>query len=293
MAEITRTQRAEPGDKLRTHLAKLINTDPLASVGLPFQFAQVVEVDDKTSRLKVRVPLLDDILEDKELPWCLPMHNRQVDTAEVNSVVIIGIWDPKNPIVRFWFTSVTDKALKDVFDADSLAEELDDTKKVWDNISELTEKVFNHFPGDKGRDYIKAKKKKVNYIVGLRGKGKNALVFDKSKTTLIQNKGKLNESKLVLSEKVELLAKNLDLLSTDSPLRHKPVFADPLFTFMQLELTLLSQIVTVLSTVPALFLGIPCIISPAAAPLAPSMSALMSSFATLKELGKSTHIRIN
>lgn len=292
MPDLTRTLSSNPEDKLRTRIAKLIGTNHLTSIGLPFQFGQVTEVDTR-DRIKVRVPLLDDELDDEELPWCLPMNNRQTGSPEVNSAAIIGIWDPKHPYVRFWFTAVTDDSLSDLLSSSSLKEELDDPEKIWSNIQKLTEMVFGHFPDGKKRAYIKSKSKKINYKLGIRGKSKNTLFFEESKTTLVQNLAQGDESKLVLSDKAELLAKNLDLLSTNSINTERPVFADPLFLFMSQQLALLQTIVQVLTSVPALFLGIPCVKSPASDPLEGMMSSLQTSFSQLKITGKSKYIKIN
>lgn len=289
--DLTRTTRAFPDDLLRTHLAKLMSSHPTAA--LPFQFGQVIQTDEATNRLKVRIPLIDDILDDDELPWCLSTHNRQIDLPEINSAVLISIWDYRNPIVRFWFTAISNAEIKDLFADTSLDKELDDNEKIWKNITKLTEATFGHFPGDKGRDFIKKKSSQTNYKVGLRGKGKNALLFEKDITTLIQNKGTKDESKITLSDKIEILSKNINILSTNSSDRQKPVFADPLFNFMQMQLTLLQTIITILSTSPALAFGVPCAPSPVSGVLVGMFSNLNTQFAQLKQNGKSKYIQIN
>lgn len=290
----TRTTRAFPEDKLRTHLNRLMTSDPASSVGWPFQFVQVIETEEK--RIKVRIPLLDDVLEDDELPWCVPITDRLYDIPDVNTAGVIGIWNPKEPSVRFWLGSIPEFAAKDLFDGDSINEDFSKNKEVWNNISDTLNKTFGQFPGDKGRDLYKAKAKKINYKVGLRGKGKNYLLFEKDKTTLIQNKGLKTESKLVLTDKAELLAQNLDLLSTLSRQTQRPVFANPLFNFMQQQLILLQLIVTVLTTTPAFIYGvIPCTPSPTAMPLVGQMAQLMTKFGQLRVPGNgsSQYIKIN
>jgi len=224
------------------------------------------------------------------------MKGRFVDTPDLNSVVILGIWNPKQPTVRFYFGTIVNLVSRhDIFEKENIEE--DYVGDIWKNVINSTDKSFGHFPGEKGRPLIPSKGKKINFRMGIRGKGKNFLLFEEKKTTLVQNSKENNESKLVLDDKASLTAQNIDILSTNNKgVTQRPVFANPLFSFMQQQLTLTALIVTVLTTIPSMMYGvIPNTPNPAAMPLAGQMSQLLAKFTQLRVPGNgsSKYININ
>ena len=293
-----RVTSAYPEDLLRNAMFKNISPPAETLASYPFHFAQVTEVDETNGRIKARIPLIDrDITDDNDLPWCLPTSNRFIELPEVNSVVILGTFNTLNTnIIRFWFAAINEKATKDLFDATRLVEEFDKNKEVWDNLSNVSNITYGWLPGQQGRGYTDAKIKKINYKVGIRGKGKNYLLFDKDITTLVQNKGASNESKLELTDKAALNAKNIDLLSTSSKKEHRPVFADPLFSHLDKINTMLKTIMTILSTTPGYYYGVlPCTPNAMSSQLTGQYAQLTVGLNQLKQPdgGKSKYIKIN
>lgn len=294
-----RVSSAYPDDLLRNALYKNVPPPVQTTRDYPFQFAQVTEVDETTGRIKARIPFIDrDIADDSKLPWCNPTSNRFIELPEVNSVVIVGMWNVAYPAAaRFWFAAINEKSTKDLFDAERLVEEYDGNKEIWDNLANMNGTTFGFLPGQQGRGYTTAKSKKINYKVGIRGKGKNYLLFEKDSTTLVQNLGVRNkESKLTLTDKAALTAPNIDLLSTSSTKEQRPVFADPLFAHLEKIHTMLQTVMTILTTTPAYLYGvIPCTMNPDATQLTQQFASININYQKLKQpdQGKSKFIKIN
>lgn len=301
-----RTSQSRPQDAITTFIV-----DGMGDNSAPsriFHLAQVIssEDDKNGNRLKVRIPLLDDVYyyNDKgklteieghdKLPWCIPSSNRFIDTPENGSVVLVGLLNPNNPASgRVWFSALTQLNAKDIFDVSKLEEELNN--KPWQNAEDSIGVESKSTPELRERPPLKSKKKETNYKTGIRGKNKNKLLFDEEETLLIQNEGKKTEAKLKLTNNVLLMAEELEILSSQSSAKEKPVFADPLFSYLQSELQLLNAIVTLLSISPGIspFLGIPVIPSPAAASLVTMYSNLATKYAELKVKGASKFLKIN
>lgn len=302
-----RSSVSRPKDAAATSLSDLfISADE--SLAKPFHLAQVIDSNDpkNANRIKVRIPLLDDpfYYNDKgklteegghdKLPWCLPANSRFIDTPENGSVVLIALFNPQNPSQgRVWFSALTELNAKEIFDTDKLQEELN--QKPWQNAEDSIKVSFGNTPSLRGKKPLKSKIKKINQKTGIRGKDKNKLLFEKGKTTLIQNENTANESKLELTKNVLLMAKELELVSSNSARREKPVFADPLFIFLEAQLQFFSSIVTCLSTVPGIspFLGLPVSPSPAGTALVTMYAQLASQYATFKATGSSKFLKIN
>lgn len=302
------TSRAE--DLVRTKLSDLMSQRSEKNAR-PFHLGQVIDSADpkNANRLKVRIPLLDDVfytddqgnvkdsIGDDKLPYCVPANGRFIDTPENGCVVLVGLLDPEKPYTgRIWFTAMTELNVKDIFDVSRLGDELLD-KDAWKNAEDSLEVKYNNTPGLRDRPTLKSKTKKTNSPTGVRGKNKNKLLFDKDKTTLIQNEGENKESKLELTENVVLMGKELEILSSQSSSKQSPVFADPLFKFMQEQLNLIKSIINILTTTVGIdsFTSAPITGTPAAATLTASYAQLLAKFNTLKQPGQgsSKYIKIN
>jgi hypothetical protein len=235
-----------------------------------FHYGQVIDSGDSknANRLKIRIPLIDDgfytddngIIKDKigddKLPWAIASQGRTVDTPENGTVVVVALFDTMNPLGgRMWITSVPELDSKELFDKSRLKDEL--SKEKWKNAEKAIGINFNSSPEVRDRDPIDSKSRKINYSVGIRGKDKNKLLFEKAKTTLIQNEGsQLNESKVELTEKMLLTGKEFEIIANSSVTKHTPIFAKPMFEYLgQLEAVLDSTLL-ILSTIPSLWLGV-------------------------------------
>lgn len=273
-----------------------------------FYLGQVISSNEdpkNCNRIKVRIPLLDDVfylndsnklvdgIGDDDLPWCLSTNTRNVNTPENGAIVLVALLNPKLPYAgRFYFDAFPGVESKDLFDPSRLIEESDN--KAWEGIEEMLGTIHNNTPGVAGRPKYKPKRKKTNYKVGIRGKDKNSLEFENKKTTLSQNKGTQQEALLELTDKVLLAAKELELVNKSIPKRERPVFSEPLFNYLQAEKSLLTAIVTLLNSVPSLsILGIPNIASPGAPALASLDATTTQLLSTTKVTATSKNIKIN
>ncbi len=268
------------------------------SLGQNFYLGQVIDSSDteKTNRLRVRIPIIDDIFyrDDKgnlndtlghdKLPWCIPSNNRFIDTPENGSLVLVGLFDPENPYLgRVWFSEVGFPTKNKIFDANELKQTETDLK-AWENSEKLTGVKYNFSPTNKNRTRIKSKTNSTNYEVGVKGKDKNLLLFEKSKTTLVQNLGDKKETKIELTDKASITSKNIEILSTNTLFRKEnPVFAKPLFLYETKLLVILQAMATLLSTVPALTTGIPLVFIPGTPLLPnPAFAGIVSQLASLQ-----------
>lgn len=308
MAGPNRIAASRKTDFPKTRLTDYILGGEEIPAGRVLHFGQVISSNDpqNANRLRVRIPLLDDpfyvddsgnIVEgigDDSLPFCLSSNNRVIDTPENGSVVVVALFDPLSPYLgRVWLCAVPELNSTDIFDSTRLKGELELQK--WQNAENSVGVRFNNSPELRGRQAIRSKQRQVNYKTGLRGKDKNKLLFDQGITTLVQNENLNTLSKLELTQDVLLTAKNLELVSTNSSTRHDPVFADPLFKYLDSVNSLLQNIISVMTTVPSTFAGIPNTPSPQALQLPAKITQLKGKLTKLKQPGngKSRFISIN
>lgn len=307
MSQTNRLVTANVKDVIQTRLNVLIKGGKVDLTKV-FYIGEVISSDEDSSnvnRIKVRIPLLDDVfylndknklvdsIGDNDLPWCLPTSTRSVNTPENGSVVLVALLNPKLPFSgRFYFDAFPGIDVKDLFDSSRLVEEND--KSVWEEIEKSLGVLHNNTPGSDDRPKFKPKRKKTNYKVGVRGKGKNSLEFEKETTTLVQNKGTQQETILELTNKVLLAGEELEIVNRKIPRRERPVFSDPLFNYLTATKTLLTAIATLLSTVPSLsILGIPNVASPGAAAIVSLDTTTTQLLNTTKQTATSKNIKIN
>jgi hypothetical protein len=310
----SRFQASRPLDNIKAKIVDLTIGHREGGSVRTFYLAQVIDSNDpkNANRIKVRIPLLDDpfylkdngdLSEDSGhdlLPYCIPAHGRMIDTPENGSVVLIALLDPQQPhFGRAWFSAVPELSSKDIFDVSRSSEE--STTGVWDNAQASLNTRYNNSPDQPGRPIFKSKDKTKKDKVGLRGKGKNKLLFEEEKTTIIQNE-KVNkkESKIELTEDMKLTSQKFEILSSNSNQKLHPMFGDPNYTFQQSLLNVMNQIVTLLSTSPGLYVllpptPIPVLPSPVAASIVASFQKLNVDFQKLKleGQGQSKNLLIN
>jgi hypothetical protein len=310
-----RIQSTRPADLVKTKLTDSTIGHDDAGLKRTFFYGQVISSDDSqnANRIKVRIPLLDnpfytdengkldDTLGHDKLPYCISAHGRAIDTPENGSVVLVALMDPLNPFLgRIWFTAIPELTSKDIFDSSRLNEETD---QGWDGAEKAINVKYNNSPGVDSRPKLKNKPRKTNYKVGVRGKDKNKLLFDKGKTTLIQNEAERNKETLVeLTENMRLLSQQFEMLSSKNKKRYHPMFGDPNYKWQESLLSLINQIITLLNTQPAFVFGpagspagIPAFAAPGAIPLQATYAKLKVDFEKLKLLGEgqSKEITIN
>lgn len=310
MAKTNRFQTSRPLDNIKSKITDLVigHKDNSSRI---FYLAQVVNsVDPKNAnRIKVRIPLIDNpfYIDEKgnlteteghdKLPFCIPAHGRLIDTPENGSVVLIGLLDPAQPFMgRVWLNVVTELSSIDIFDSERLAEEL--SSSAWSNAESALGIKYGNTPTVNNRPALKTETRVAQDKVGIRGKNKNKLLFDKETTTLIQNEGVSNkETKIEMTEDMKLLSQTFQILSSKSNKKLHPMFGEPNYKFQQSLMSLLNQIVTLLATSPAIttYPGSPCTPSPSAAAIQAAYQKLNVDFNKLKQSGEglSSNIQIN
>jgi hypothetical protein len=200
----SRLSAANPRNKIRSFLIDSMSSGTDLS-NFPFFLGQVMNSDDPENgnRLQIRIPIIDDIFYtdengkkvddskyDSDLPWCMPPNNRFINTPENNSVVLVALFNRNTPYNgRVWITAFEELSNLNVFDVDKLVRDSVD----WDNAENVIETAYDNSPGLRGRETWKARNSTINYQVGIKGKDKNKLLFDKEKTILIQNEETQNE----------------------------------------------------------------------------------------------------
>lgn len=309
MAKPNRITASRPEDYSRTQLTDLILGNEITSTNRTIHLAQVIQSNDplNANRLRVRIPLLDDVfyandkgipqprIGDDKLPWAIPSSSRMIETPENGSVVIVALFDPQEPTLgRVWLTAVPELDGQDIFEPDRLTQELETNK--WQNAEDSIEVAFNNSPEVRGRPSIPSPAGQTNYKTGIRGKDKNKLLFDRAKTTLIQNEGTSDESKVELTENVLVTGRELDLISTQSSERHTPLFADPTFDYLERLNDVVGDIVRIMNTIPSLWMGsVPNNPNPQAANVASKFAQVRARLAQLKNpgIGHSKFIDIN
>ena len=176
-----------------------------------------------------------------------------------------------------------------MFDTDKLVEET--TTGAWQNAEDNIEIEFNNTPELRGRKAFISKTKTTHYQVGIRGKDNNKLLLDKGITTLSQQ-----DTSLILTEDADLSAKEINILSSQDSVKQKPVFADPLFSFLDSTLSLMNQILLLLAVPGEIILpvsGSPVGPNPSLSSVVASLQQLKLQLQDLKQDGASKHIKIN
>ena len=201
-----------------------------------FEWGVVVAYDEENAnRIKVRIPILDDHffksknVEDdiKKLPWCVPSNKRIIETPEVGSVVLVGLFSIQDVFNgRIWF-DVIDYVDSNVKDDDVKRLDINPIgKKGWEEMEKVVKRKYNVAPGVRNGEEYKTKNQKAVKKVILKGKSKNALILDEKSTKIIQNKGDKEESFIDVTENVEVSSSDhIKILSKKSTRKEKPIFA--------------------------------------------------------------------
>lgn len=309
MPKTNRITASRAEDNAKSRLLDTIIGDRTASTPRVFHYAQVINSSDpkNANRLQVRIPLIDDGLYtdsnaqlqdgigDSLLPWAISSHGREVDTPENDTVVLVALFDPNNPRAgRLWITAVPELSSTDIFDASRLTDELD--ANTWENAEGALGIGFDSSPSLRGRPPFVSQTRQINYKVGLRGKDKNSLLFDQATTTLVQNENdSQNESKIVLTDQMNMNASSFSMIANQSTTKQVPVFAKPLFDYMTQHQSIIDQIIIVLNTMPSLWMGsVPNVPNPQMATVQAQWQSVKAQFANLKQpgIGSSQYITI-
>jgi len=300
-----RLTSSNPQDKLRTFLVDSL-TSGQSTYNFPFFLGQVVNSKDplNANRIQVRIPLIDDVfylneenglieddsLKDKELPWCISSNNRFINTPENNSIVLVALFNRDNPFSgRVWLTAFEELSNQSLFS--KLGKESFD----WNNAEDTIETAYDSTPGLRNKEGWKERSYDVNYKVGIRGKNKNKLLFDKDVTVLVQNEGLNNESKIELGDSMKLKSKSFEILSSLSNENFSPVFAEPLFNHLDRLESCINQILVTLISSPGVAAGTPVVANPVFGSIKTNLIQIKQDLAQLKLAGKgkSRYIKIN
>lgn len=266
-----------------------------------FYFAQVIsnKDSDNLNRIKVRIPVIDDDYYvgkskeegDENLPWCIPNSNRFLNVPEVNSILMVAVFDTKVPhFGRMYFDSFSDFTSSEYFD------KLTPEEKLLSNWA-LIEDVFGiNIKGKPKTEGEYNGKDNINYKVGIRGKGKNRILLDKESIEIIQNKeDNKKESKIVISENIEIDSSDIINIISKKGKKKKyhPVFDEPCFDYEQSILKMFQKIILLLSTTPAISPAGPCTSSPMISQVTQEYSSLVQAYQKFKKDGSSGKISIN
>lgn len=266
-----------------------------------FHFGQVISNNDpkNLNRIKIRIPEIDDALYvnktkeegDASLPYALPISHRFVEIPEVNSIIIVAIFDPKIPYYgRMYFDTITELSDKDIFER-IIPEQ--NSLSDFDNIEKAFNVKLNFKP--KNADEFNGTAK-VDYEMGIRGKGDNKFVLDKDFCYWSQNESDSSKrSSIKLNEDPVFTAANtMQLISTKgSGTKYNPIFHSPLHDYLASINKVLQKIVMVLNTVPAISPVGPCTSGPMASQLISSLQILATDFTKFKQVGHSKKLIIN
>jgi len=265
-----------------------------------FHFAQVINNADVSNlnRIQVRIPIIDDIFYqnidkqggDLNLPYCLPISSRFIEVPEVNSIVIVAIFDPAIPYYgRIYFDSITGLSSNDLFN--QLAPEtqaLSDWLNAEDTISSI-------IPKPDSTNQFNAKEN-VNSKIGIRGKGKNKVELDDKSVHISQNdKDKNNES--FIDMQVNSTFESGDELHLRSKKgvnkEYHPVFDQKTYDYMDAMMKMMEKIVLVFNSTPAMSPTGPCIPSSQGEKLINELTTLKQKLKTFKDVGYSKKLFIN
>lgn len=264
-------------------------------------FAQVIENEDpqNLNRIKCRIPHVDDDFYvgkkkdegDAALPWCIPTSNRFLDVPEVNSIVMVAVFDTKVPhFGRMYFDSFSDLTATEYFERLSPEDKL---LSNFDLIEDIFKIQLNSKPKTSGEYNAKAK---INYKTGIRGKGKNKVLLDEKTVEIVQNfdeEDKLTSIKL--TEDVDIHSSDIINIKSKKgrSTTYNPVFDDPLFSYLSDVNNTIKKIIMVLTSVPAISPAGPCTMGPSAGQLINELTTLAQKFQNFKKTGSSEKININ
>ena len=264
-----------------------------------FYFAQVIANQDSQNlnRIKVRIPIIDDVFYvdrtkeegDALLPWCLPISHRFVDIPEVNSIVIVAIFDTKTPYYgRIYFDTITELSNEDIFNRTT--PELNSLSN-WDNVEKAFGVILNAKPKNTTAYNTQ---NNTNYEIGIRGKGKNKFVLNTSSSIWTQNEGTSDYSNIQLDKNIGINSSDLiSILSTKGGNKYHPVFHTPLYDYLRMNFQVLQKIITLLNTIPAISPAGACSAGPSASNLIFELQKLAKQFQKLEKNGHSLKITIN
>jgi len=271
-----------------------------------FEWGVVVAYDEENAnRIKVRIPILDDHffksknVEDdiKKLPWCVPSNKRIIETPEVGSVVLVGLFSIQDVFNgRIWF-DVIDYVDSNVKDDDVKRLDVNPTgKKGWEEMEKVVKRKYNVAPGVRNGDEFKTKNQKAVKKVILKGKSKNALILDEKSTKIIQNKGDKEESFIDVTENVEVSSSDhIKILSKKSTRKEKPIFAQNFIDLFQKALDFNQFLVQLLAAGAGntTTTGAPITPSTQVPSLLQKQIAIQTEFEKFKQQGVSSNIDIN
>jgi len=271
-----------------------------------FEWGVVVAYDEENAnRIKVRIPILDDHffksknVEDdiKKLPWCVPSNKRIIETPEVGSVVLVGLFSIQDVFNgRIWF-DVIDYVDSNVKDDDVKRLDVNPTgKKGWEEMEKVVKRKYNVAPGVRNGDEFKTKNQKAVKKVILKGKSKNALILDEKSTKIIQNKGDKEESFIDVTENVEVSSSDhIKILSKKSTRKEKPIFAQNFIDLFQKTLDFNQFLVQLLAAGAGntTTTGAPITPSTQVPSLLQKQIAIQTEFEKFKQQGVSSNIDIN
>jgi len=263
-------------------------------------FGQVVSTnDDKNlNRFKVRIPGIDDIFYldasieegNKKLPWVIPTSSRFIETPDEGTIVSILLSDPKTPYFgRFEHNSYIGMTAKELFDS------LDDDSKDNSNWL-LVEQTHNiQIPKPKIENEYKSGTK-INYNIGIRGKGKNRIRLTKDFIEILQNfSDDEKQSFIKIYETIDVNSSDLiNILSKKGRnTNYHPIFDKTLFDYLDATMQFQQKIVATLNSVPAMSPSGPCMPSGPAKKLISELKQLKKALNKLKKEGYSEKIYIN
>mgnify|MGYP001160658566 CR=1 FL=1 len=250
-------------------------------------------------RIKVRIPVVDDhyFINDKDgiddLPWCLPINKRLVDIPdEKTTVLVLNFSTQDNSKCRIYLDVFDLLDDKDIFDKDRLSLDKEDN---WADAEKLIGRKYDVSEKIKEKKY-KTRGNNPEKRTGLKGKGKNQLIFDEKEIDLTQNKGEKEESNLKINEKVEITPyKEIELLSKKSKDKKKPIFAEDFTDLQDAQIAFFNSLEKLLTTSPATSAspGSPCTAGAAAPTISVALKKLKGQYEKFKQEGISKNILIN
>ena len=294
---LNRITGSNPEDLLSNNLlSKVVDNESIVS--RVFHFAQVISNKDSNNqnKIKVRIPSLDDVFYigktkeegDKLLPVCIPFSSRFLDVPEVNSIVLIAIFDSKVPYLgRMYFDSFTELSELEYF---RRLMPNDTLLSNWD----LVEDILNINIKSKPKKNELDSNPNIDYNIGIRGKGNNKILLNKDSISITQNLDN-DLSSIGLTKNIDVNSSDeLNLLSTQgTSQKYHPVFDEELFDYLSEMNNVIKKIIISLNTIPAISPVGPCFPSPQLKALKIEVQKLGLSFSKFKSNGSSKKIKIN